>query len=82
MEGDHARNLQSNLSINQLLVDEVGTLKATVLLLSGELTSMKTMITVTLTRTRTRTEPYKSTLHIHLDVIVALLNLTPRLALG
>jgi hypothetical protein len=44
MEGDHARNLQSNLSNNQLLVDEVGTLKATVLLLSVELASMKTMI--------------------------------------
>ena len=44
MEGDHARNLQSNLSNNQLLVDEVGTLKATVLLQSVELASMKTMI--------------------------------------
>ena len=44
MEGDNARNLQSNLSNNQLLVDEVGTLKATVLLLSVELASMKTMI--------------------------------------
>ena len=44
MEMDNARNLQSNLSNNQLLVDEVGTLKATVLLLSVELASMKTMI--------------------------------------
>jgi hypothetical protein len=47
MEGaysDHARNLKSNLSNNQLLVDEVSTLKATVLLQSVELASMKTMI--------------------------------------
>ena len=47
---DHARNVQSNLSNNQLLVDEVGTLKATVLLLSGEIASMKSMISKQLTQ--------------------------------